>query len=577
MTAGDSTLLPPVDEEPIVAEAVVGGWLRAFEAALERLGERCNPILVKEARQALKSKQFVITFALLLICGWGWSIVGVATSPGIRYAPGGPSMLYAYYLVLAFPLFVLVPFAAFRSLAGEREDGTYELLSISTLSARQIVGGKLGSAVLQMLVYLSALSPCVAFTYMLRGIDVVTIGILLFYTVVASVLLSSAGLVLATVSRARAWQVVLSVLAILALVFFYFMAISFVAMMLSEFGGMNLDDPDFWIAQAIVVSTCASYFLLLFFAAAARISFASDNRSTRLRLVMLGQYMLLIFWVGYGMAREPEIEFLALLITLGGLHWYVMGVLMVGESGRLSPRVRRGLPKSFLGRMLLTWFNPGPGTGYFYAVTQFGAGVVLVAGGLVLNALLNFDPNGFVVDQEELSWFSAMAFCYLVIYLGAGRLAMMLLGMLRVGGLVASLLVSVVLLVLGWLVPLVLQLFLMRNDDYTPLQITNAYWTLIETFEGGNDALSFGLPIGPATVPIVPLLLFLAAGAMLLVQLVLTSREVRQLRAETPEPVLLETGATKTLEPVPSSPWDYPDEDAGRADGAAGNRDTEMP
>ncbi|MGE3778068.1 MAG: hypothetical protein AB7F89_12845, partial [Pirellulaceae bacterium] len=52
-------------------------WSRV-EAALERASEWLNPILVKEARQALKSRQFVVTFSLLLICGWGWSLLGVA-------------------------------------------------------------------------------------------------------------------------------------------------------------------------------------------------------------------------------------------------------------------------------------------------------------------------------------------------------------------------------------------------------------------------------------------------------------------------------------------------------------------
>lgn len=66
-------------------------------------------------------------------------------------------MLYGYFLVLSIPLIVVVPFSAFRSLAAEREDGTFELISITAL-ARQIVGGKLGSAILQMLVYFSALA-----------------------------------------------------------------------------------------------------------------------------------------------------------------------------------------------------------------------------------------------------------------------------------------------------------------------------------------------------------------------------------------------------------------------------------
>ncbi|MHB0960929.1 MAG: hypothetical protein ACYC6N_16575 [Pirellulaceae bacterium] len=64
---------------------------------------------------------------------------------------------------------------------------------------------------LQMLVYYSALSPCIAFTYLLRGVDIVTILLILFYTLWASVFLSSLSLLVATASRLRHMQVLLSV------------------------------------------------------------------------------------------------------------------------------------------------------------------------------------------------------------------------------------------------------------------------------------------------------------------------------------------------------------------------------
>ena len=52
--------------------------LLALVTRLERLGDRFNPIVVKEVRQALKSRQFVITFLLLLLAAWAGSIFGVS-------------------------------------------------------------------------------------------------------------------------------------------------------------------------------------------------------------------------------------------------------------------------------------------------------------------------------------------------------------------------------------------------------------------------------------------------------------------------------------------------------------------
>ena len=73
-----------------------------------------------------------------------------------------------------------------------------------------------------MVIYLSAVSPCLAFTYMLRGIDVPTIGVVIAFTMLVSLGLSVIGLLVGTLSTARHWQVVLSVLAILALFFVFF-------------------------------------------------------------------------------------------------------------------------------------------------------------------------------------------------------------------------------------------------------------------------------------------------------------------------------------------------------------------
>src|SRR5436190_99754 len=82
--------------------------------------------------RAFKSRQFTVSFLLLLLLGWMWSICGLAImGPAASYSTGGPFMFFGYYLILAFPLIVIVPYSAFRSLATEREDRTYELLSIT--------------------------------------------------------------------------------------------------------------------------------------------------------------------------------------------------------------------------------------------------------------------------------------------------------------------------------------------------------------------------------------------------------------------------------------------------------------
>jgi ABC-type Na+ efflux pump permease subunit len=57
---------------------------------------------------------------------------------------------------------VLIPFGCYRSLLAEREQTTFELLSITSLSPRQVIWGKLLSAGLQMFIFYSAIAPFVA-------------------------------------------------------------------------------------------------------------------------------------------------------------------------------------------------------------------------------------------------------------------------------------------------------------------------------------------------------------------------------------------------------------------------------
>ena len=193
----DASLASESVSQPLVAEQraacvfapreSAATWARASPLAgkpskslLARLSDWFNPILVKETRQALRSWQFALTFILLLVACWVVTFGGIAViGPSIYYAAGGGELLRAYFLILSLPLLVVVPFAAFRSLAAEREDNTYDLVSITTLRPRQIISGKLASSVVQMIMFFSAITPCLAFTYLLRGVDTPTIALLL--------------------------------------------------------------------------------------------------------------------------------------------------------------------------------------------------------------------------------------------------------------------------------------------------------------------------------------------------------------------------------------------------------------
>lgn len=548
-----STSQPP-DSKPLTSSgAELSRWAR-LEALLDRLGDRLNPIVIKEARQSMKSRQFVVTFSLLLLCGWLWTLLFIVSGlPAIYYAPVGPSVLMGYYAVLSVPLLIVVPYAAFRSLAGEWEDGTFELLSITALSARQIVTGKLASAVLQMLVYYSALAPCVAFTYLLRGIDIVSIFLLLGYSFVASLFLSAAGLMMATVTRVRHWQILLSVVFVMALLVFTFVWDAAFLAFLGEGGTLPLDQSDFWIAHLCGITFYVPAVLLMLFIAAGQITFASENRSTPIRILLLVPQALIVAWCTYLWARLGHEGPLYLLIFLAAIYWAVIGAVLTGETAELSPRALRRLPQSFLGRMLFTWFNPGSGTGYLFVVLNMAA-VLVVAFVIPATGPLPNVQNSTLFRKLPAPdvWF-AVSGCllgYLAGYLGATRILVIAARRYTPVGMPATFLCHLILVTCGVLVPLLVQRAISgrmyENLSYSILQAPNWAWTL-ELISRTSTFRSVLPSLG---------VILAAGGAIFLVNFLISAREVQLIRQAAPSRVLLDDLVLNPVTPKKKNPWD---------------------
>lgn len=77
-----------------------------------------------------------------------------------------------------------------------------------------------------------------------------------------------------------------------------------------------------------------------------------------------------------------------------------------------------------MGRAFLTWFNPGPATGYLFAISNLLAALILVFGGMMVVELLQSPMTRmswrypFVHPSET----SLLIFGYVVFYLGLGKL-----------------------------------------------------------------------------------------------------------------------------------------------------------
>ena len=378
------------------------GW---FDHIRDWFSDRFSSIMVKEARQSLKSYQFFITYTIVIFAVATWTVLmffGDMTGGRGNAEQLSESLFYGYCVILGVPLCLVVPFSAFRSLAREYEDGTIQLISITTMKPYQIVLGKLSTSLLQMVIYLSVIAPCIALTYMLDGISYPLIAVVLLIAVGGSIFLTILGLLLAGASRSYALSMGISVFFVLGLGLLFIGWWNLLDEMITGYGfnANDFESPDGQLVFYLITAFLGSTALVMLTAAGAQISFESDNRSTATRVAMLIQLtlffgLIVMFSTVMPGASEPVFA----IAIFAGHFWLIVGCMLVSEKPGLSDRVQRTLPKTWLGRSFFSLLMPGPGRGYLFTVSCLIASILAtfviaaVSGWLGIVPSPNFGPT----------------------------------------------------------------------------------------------------------------------------------------------------------------------------------------
>ena len=508
------------------------GWLQRIDHWCERFGDAVNPILVKETRQALKSRQFLVTFSLLLLASLGWTVAGsLMQMPQIYTTPGAAPLLIGYYVVLAVPMLLVVPLAGYRSLEGEIDDGTLELLSITALSPWQIVLGKLASASLQMLLYFVVLFPCVAYAYTLRGVDLPTTLLMMATLMASGLLLTVVALFFAPLAQSRTGRIV-TLLLVMALLLLSQWGVGMLVIGMILYGNpLTATLTTYLVVFALLAALSAGHLLLT--ATAAQLTPESENRSTPMRLSLLWLTTILVGLVTFAIgAFEDNDEsvgvFFLVACSLAAL-WTISGSLMAAESAAMTPRIRRDLPSSFLARCFLTFLTPGPATGVVFAST-----CSVVVAGLFALTIQYFARHPSTIRMpssmaDGLIAMSVLYTSYLVIFIVAVRLLVALIRINSNPRVEVGLAAMIAIAVLSPLVPYSVELHLSdyRSYPHSWWQLGNWAWTIREALNNRLGSAKTFTVVGGAV------LAFLLNVAML-------GRVVLPRRTATPERVQIE-------------------------------------
>lgn len=446
---------------------------------LEWAADFANPILVKETRQALKSRQFVVTFMLVLAISWFLFVMGVVGGgDALEYGAIGAAFFESFYWILAIAVMIVVPFSAQRSLLAERDQATYDLLSITTLTPKQIIWGKLLSALVQVLIFYSAIAPFIAFTSLLQGFDFIFVASKLVLTLLLSLFVTMAAIAGSTTVKHRQWQAFATIGGLGGIAWMSTMLLVALDSMLRNF---DTSSPEEWAALAFAVILGASFFVLFQKIATAQLTFEADDRSSGIRIVCSVQFFLI--WLGLfafaWMAGPSSIdeELVMMAISFSALHLGLVGLFACSEESFLSRRVRRDLPASAFRRLIHVPFLQGGARGYLYS-------------------LLHLALFGVVSSWVTLEYVSSSDWqlnvplgmtAYLVIYLGVtcalGRWLNRLSSDIKPGHVRV---LMTILIAIGCIAPHIPLLWINQfNYSYSPIQISDPFSTLIHLADGG--------------------------------------------------------------------------------------------
>ncbi len=255
---------------------------RRLDRFAEAFVDRLNPILVREIRQAVHGKGFLLTAGLALLAT---VLIGLfAATSGSALGRGATVFVGTMEVLLPIVLFI-VPLQAFLSTRNEVTRGTVEHLLLSRLTPGQIVRGKVAAATVFFVVYTAIFSPLLALTFLLRGVDVPTIAYALVLALLAGIAASSLAVACGALSR---WPSVFRVLPLVVLVGLLLPltwgAMAFVASFLFDIT-REIVRGNFWEFASATVLPAVGTILLCGLVGTAALSHPYENRSTGFREV----------------------------------------------------------------------------------------------------------------------------------------------------------------------------------------------------------------------------------------------------------------------------------------------------
>jgi hypothetical protein len=343
---------------------------------LGRIDDAINPIVVKELRQAVKSRFVVAVLIIFLLLQLGWIglqllVLGFQGRIESLDFQGGRDVFMALQVILMATCLLFIPLYTAIRLAAERNEANVDLLFVTTIQPRSIIAGKLFSAIVLSILIFSACMPFMGLTYYLRGIDWATILYILAIDFVVVIVCVQLMVFLAVVPANIVFRALLGIFGLGCLLTVFISMMGTTSMML-YFSANVLGDSEFWYGSAGILVLIAAVGGLFFTWSVALVSSPSSNRALGVRIYMFALTIVsaaIAIGLAYGLR---DLDPFVLWIWVAAILASIYAIIAINERREWSARVLRRIPKTFLSRLFVFPLFSGAAGGLLFSVLMMG-------------------------------------------------------------------------------------------------------------------------------------------------------------------------------------------------------------
>ena len=390
--------------EPPSESAIPGdrtwGPERLREGLIGWVGERINPIVLKELRQAVRSR-FIISVLMLLLAVQVIVLLMFVMLDENLGRRGGEEVFIVLYSVLTGVSLLLVGAYAGVRLSSELSGQNVDLMFITTLQPRSIVMGKILSAALLALVMYSTCMPFMSFTYMLRGIDLPTIFTSLGFSFLCVLLAICVATMLGSIRGAVMTKLLMMLLFLGALIPLGFLCA--VPLLLTRAGMTRVE---YW---AMLGSLAGLEVLVMGLFAVLGIAMVKPpvaNRSMAVRIYLSAMWLLSGVLAAVWTIKTRDRDMIDVWASVWLMVLCVAMPIGISERDSLPMRIRVTIPRRRVLRWLTFPLFAGSAGGMVWCVLMAMltvAGVQSVMG--LGRAITGVATSGFVPSYYRNGWF----------------------------------------------------------------------------------------------------------------------------------------------------------------------------